>query len=127
MLSSFVASAVVLGAALAPAGAPSRVYVVQWAGAAAAQDVLTQELDRALKDELARRGGAVVSRPRAGAIVLSARLEVLPRGLRLEVLGLRGADRAVLGSISTKASGASRAAQVRAVARRVGAEAALLH
>lgn len=127
MLASLVAGAVVLGAALAPPAPPARVYVVQWAGAAAGQDALTQQLDRALKDELSRRGAAVVERPRAGAVVLSARLEVLPRGLALEVLGLRAADRAVLGTISTKASGASRAAQVRAVARRVGAEAALLH
>lgn len=128
MLTRLVVGAVLLGAPLAFAAPAPRTYVVQWssARATAEQDTLVQQLDRALKDELTRRGAAVVERHRAGVIVLSTRVEVLPRGLKLEVLGLRGADRSVLGTITTKVTGASRAAQVRAVVQRVCSEAALL-
>lgn len=125
MLTRLAIGVVVLGASLAPAAPAARVYVVQWSDAVK-HDALTQEVDRALRDELGGRGATVVDRHRAGAIVLSTRLEVLPGALRLDVVGVRGSDRAVLGTFSLKASGASRAAQVRALAKQATLEAAQL-
>ncbi|MFO0593775.1 MAG: hypothetical protein U0228_00655 [Myxococcaceae bacterium] len=49
------------------------------------------------------------------SLVLRPSLDVLPGALRLKVVVVRSADRAVLGSITTRASGASREAQLRAV------------
>jgi hypothetical protein len=60
------------------------------------------------------------------AHVLKPRLEVLPQALRLKVVVLRGSDRAVLGSITTKAGGSNRTAQVRALVAHVCREAGLL-
>ncbi|MCC6338039.1 MAG: hypothetical protein IT380_29105 [Myxococcales bacterium] len=72
-----------------------------------------------------RRGADVVDVRSADSstIVLTARLEVLPGAVRLHVVGLRGAERALLGTISTRASGSSRAAQLRAVVKQVCLEA----
>lgn len=60
------------------------------------------------------------------AHVLKPKLEVLPQALRLKVVVLRGSDRAVLGSITTKAGGSNRTAQVRALVAHVCREAGLL-
>ena len=57
------------------------------------------------------------------SLVLQPSLDVLPRALRLKVVVVRPADRAVLGSITTRASGSSREAQLRAVTSHVCREA----
>lgn len=109
------------------ASAATRAYVVRWAGgdSGEAQELVAQ-LDAQLREGLAQRGAAVVdaAHPTRRAVVLTSRLEVLPGALKLEVVGLR--DRAVLGTFSLKVSGASRAAQVRALAKQATVEAAQL-
>jgi hypothetical protein len=60
------------------------------------------------------------------SLVLKPKLEVLPQALKLKVLVMRGTDRAVLGSITTKAGGSNRTAQVRALVAQVCREAGLL-
>lgn len=109
------------------AAAATRAYVVRWAGGDTGEArALVAQLDAELREALARHGAAVVdaARPTHQAVVLTSRLEVLPGALRLEVVGLR--DRAVLGTFSLKASGANRAAQVRALAQQATLEAAQL-
>jgi hypothetical protein len=120
--------ALLLTAAVTFAASPPRVYVLTWVteGAAGAeQQALRDEADRQLRAELERRGAVVVEAKRAGrtAIVLSSRLEVLPGAMKLQVLGVRRADRKLLGSISMKASGASRTAQLKAIVKRASHEA----
>jgi hypothetical protein len=57
------------------------------------------------------------------SLTLRPSLDVLPSALRLKVVVVRSADRTVLGSITTRASGASRQAQLRAVTTHVCREA----
>lgn len=57
------------------------------------------------------------------SLTLRPSLDVLPTALRLKVVVVRSADRTVLGSITTRASGASRQAQLRAVTTHVCREA----
>ncbi len=131
MLARLSAGALLLTAALALAGPPPRVYVVRWADAADASPerrALIEQADRQLRDELRRRGAAVVEAPVSSpaAILLRPSLEVFPLGLRLNLVGVRGRDQAVLGTVSTKASGSTRAAQLRAVVQRACSEAEAL-
>jgi hypothetical protein len=115
-----------LGAALSSAAPSPRVYVVSWAGGERSPEAhaLVEQADRALRDELRRRGANVVdSAPAVGAIVLRPSLAVLPQALELKVVGLRSTDRALLGTISTRASGSTRSAQLRAVVQRACREA----
>ncbi|MEW5738165.1 MAG: hypothetical protein AB1938_04530 [Myxococcota bacterium] len=130
MSTRLVVGAVLLAAPLAFA-APSRAFVVRWAEESAQpeQRALVEQVDRQLKEELRRHGADVVDARSVdhSTIVLKTRLEVLPGAVRLHVVGLRGVDRALLGSISSKASGASRAAQLKAVVKQVCLEATLLH
>lgn len=127
MSARLLAVASLLGAALVFAATPSRVYVVSWSEGDRSPEVraLTELADRELREELLRRGAAVVESSPApsGAIVLRPSLEVLPGALKLNVVGLRSTDRALLGTISTKASGSTRSAQLRAVVKRACHEA----
>jgi hypothetical protein len=96
---------------LASAG-PRRVCVVTWASGAdqsAEQRALIAQVDRRLRDEC---GDGIEVKPS---------LEVFPRALKLNLVVLR--DRRLLGTISTKAAGSSREAQLRAVVTRVCHEA----
>ena len=104
-----------------------RVYLVTWAAvvdASPERRALMKECDRQLRDELHRRGAQVTDRPDARtAIVLRPNLHVLPKGLRLEMVGMRNADKKLLGSVSVKAGGASREKQLRALVKHVCSEA----
>jgi hypothetical protein len=128
LLAHLALGALLLAGAQGSATAPQRVYVVSWASVRDAPPehrALVEQADRELKAELKRRGALVVESPRAHrqAIVLSPSLEVFPGGLTLKLVGQRGWDRSLLGAISTKASGSSRAAQLKAVVRHVCEEA----
>lgn len=115
---------------LAAASSGRRVYVVRWAdepGSSPERRELVQQAERRFSDELRRCGASVLEgEPPSTAIVLRPRLEVLPGGLLLRVVGVRGGDQKLLGTISTRASGASRSAQLRAVLSRVCDEAGRL-
>lgn len=76
---------------------------------------------RALTDQVDRQLRACGT-----SLVLKPSLEVFPRALRLKVVVLRSADRAVLGSITTRAAGSSRDAQLRAMVAHVCREAGQL-
>lgn len=78
---------------------------------------------RALTDQAARELRACSARP---SLVLKPSLEVFPQALRLKVVVLRSADRSVVGSITTRAAGSSRAAQLRAAVAHVCREAGQL-
>lgn len=101
-----------------------RVYVVRWPSevdASTERRALVEQVDRRLRDALARCGITVLDGEPRGAVVLRPRLEVAEGSLTLRVVGLR--DQRVLGTISTKASGPSRTAQLRGVVSRVCDEA----
>ena len=128
MSARLAALALLFAAAAASAASPPRVYVLTWATEGATlpeQRALREEADRQLREELTRRGAAVVEAKRAGrsAIVLSSRLEVLPGALELKVVGLRRFDKKLLGAIKMKASGSNRTAQLRAIVKRACHEA----
>lgn len=57
------------------------------------------------------------------AILLKPRLEIFPKALELNVVGVRGADQKLLGTISMRAAGSSRQAQLKALVTRACAEA----
>lgn len=119
--------ALLLVGTVASAAVPQRLYVVSWGNPGQCtpeRRALMEQFDRQLRDELSRQGAAVVDRkdPR-GAIVLRPSLEVQARTLKLNLVGLRSSDQKLLGSASVKASGASRAAQLRALVKRACAEA----
>ncbi|MFZ5446158.1 MAG: hypothetical protein ACOZQL_39590 [Myxococcota bacterium] len=105
-----------------------REYVVRWqreGELGSERRELVEQADLQLRDALRRCGAAVLDgEPTPTTIVLRPRLEVLPGGLLLRVVGLR--DEKLLGTIATKATGASRRAQVRAVVSRVCDEASRL-
>lgn len=109
------------------AAPPRRVYCLTWGTTTDASTeglALTAQLDRQLRDELQRRGALVLDHDEArGAILLRPRLDVSARGLELNLVGMRGADRQLLGSVSMKASGSSRKAQVKAIVKRACLEA----
>ena len=118
--------ALVLGGTLAAAN-PHRTYVVAWGtttGLSAEDRALVEKCDRQLRAELLRRGATVTERKDAhAAIVLRPTLQVLPQGLKLEMIGMRNADKKLLGSVSVKAGGSSRDAQLRALVKHVCSEA----
>lgn len=124
MLARLVFGALLLTGACVTAAAPQRVYVVTWAGASQAsaeQRALVAQADVQLREELRRRGALVGASDTRAAIVLTPSLEVFPTGLRLNLVGVR--DRSLLGTISTRASGSTREAQLRAVVQRACREA----
>ena len=109
------------------ASSPRRLYRVTWASAVAATPegpALTAQFDRQLRDELQRRGAILIDSqdPRA-AIILRPNLSVTARGLELNLAGVRSADQQLLGSVSMKATGSSRNAQVEALVKRACVEA----
>lgn len=120
--------AVLVVATLASAAEP-RLYVLTLATSADASPErrgLLEQLDRRLRAELRQHGATVLDKKDSRAsIVLRPSLDVSKRGLKLNLVGLRSADQKLLGSISMKASGASRDAQLRAIVRRAGLEASL--
>ncbi|MBL8920443.1 MAG: hypothetical protein JNJ54_16385 [Myxococcaceae bacterium] len=107
----------------------ARVYAVSWSQVDASPErtALIGEVDRQLRDELRRRGATVIDGDaRRASIVLKPSLEVLPGGLKLSLVSVRAADQKLLGAISTKASGASQKALVRALVARTCNEATQL-
>ena len=123
VLGAFLVAASLVSAATPP----RRVYSVTWdsrVDASSEDRALTAQLDQHLRDELNRRGALVVGRgdPRA-AIILRPHLDVTARGLRFEMVGVRSVDQQLLGSVSVRASGSSRNAQVKAIAVRACVEA----
>lgn len=99
---------------------PRQVYAVSWGTHSPASDE-----QRELIDQLDRRLRSCEDAP-PRPLVLKPSLEVFPKALRLKVVVMRSSDRAVLGSITTRAAGASRNAQLRAVASQVCREASQL-
>src|SRR5262245_15295480 len=99
-----------------------KVYVVRWQSSAESAEgrALIAQADRQLRDELQRRGASVVENARA-AIVLKPSLEIFPKALKLNVIGVR--DQKLLGTISMKAAGSNRDAQLKAIVSRACAEA----
>ncbi|MDP1826260.1 MAG: hypothetical protein Q8L48_23535 [Archangium sp.] len=117
-----------LAATLAHAAEP-RLYVLTLATSADASPerrVLIEQFDRRLRAELRDRGATVLDKKdHRAAVVLAPRLDVSKRGLKLNLVGLRSADQKLLGSVTMKASGSSRDAQLRAIVTRAGLEAGL--
>jgi hypothetical protein len=106
-----------------------RVYALSWSQAESTPErsALVGEVDRQLRDELRRRGATVIDGDaRRASIVLKPSLEILPGGLKLSLVSVRAADQKLLGAISTKASGASQKALVRALVTRTCNEATQL-
>lgn len=105
------------------ASAARRVYVVSWQNGgdgSAERRSLVAQADRQLRDELKRRGASVVESAQA-AIVLKPSLEIFPGALKLSVIGVR--NQKLLGTISMKAAGSNRDAQLRAIVSRACVEA----
>ena len=126
MPTRFALAALLLAGMMAPAAsAPRRTYVVRWTGVGESIEgrALVAQADRQLRDELTRRGGSVVEQS-SHAIVLKPSLEIFPRALKLNVVGVR--DQRLLGTISTKAAGSNREAQLKAIVGRACVEAELL-
>lgn len=126
MRTRLILYALLLSGTLA-AASPRRTYVVSWGttGDLSAENrALIEQCDRQMRAELHRRGATVTDRKDAHtAIVLRPTLEVVPQGLKLEMIGMRNADKKLLGSVSVKAGGSSRAAQLRALVKHVCSEA----
>lgn len=117
-----------LAATLASAEEPSRrVYLVAWGAAEICtpeRREIMDEFDRQLREELSRRGALARGfKEGNGAIVLRPSLEVAPTTITLDLVALRSSDRKLLGSASVKVSGATRAAQLRALVQRACLEA----
>lgn len=108
------------GGSAAPAS--KKVYVVRWQSGAQSTEAraLIAQADRQLRDELQRRGASVVESA-STAIVLKPSLEIFPKALKLNVIGVR--DQKLLGTISMKAAGSNRDAQLKAIVTRACAEA----
>ena len=125
MFARLALGALLLAGPMVSGAAPRRVYVVRWGSSGDASpegSALIAQADRQLRDELRRRGASVVEGlPGAAAIVLKPSLEVFPRAMELRLVGVR--DQQLLGTISMKAAGSSREAQLRALVARAGAEA----
>ncbi len=125
MLARLALGALLLAGSAASSARAQRVYVVKWGSGADASPerrALTDQLDRQLRDELRRRGASVVERG-VQAIVLKPSLEIFPRALKLNLVGVR--DQRLLGTTSMKAAGSNREAQLRAVVNQACLEADL--
>lgn len=121
--------AFLLAAAQVHGATQPRVFAVSWSQADASPErrALIGEIDRQLRDELRRRGATVIDGDaRRANIVLRPSLEVFPGALKLSLVSVRTLDQKLLGAISTKASGASQPALVRALVARTATEAAQL-
>lgn len=126
MFARFALGTLLLVGTLGSAATAPKVYAVSWSQVEGSSErrALTEQIDRQLRDELRRRGATVVDVNAAGsAILLKPRLEIFPRALELNVVGVRGADRKLLGTISMRAAGSSRQAQLKALVTRACAEA----
>lgn len=125
MLTRLALTALLLAAPLASSASARRVYVVTWSSGADASPErrgLIEQADRQLRDELRRRGAFVVdAQTSAATIVLKPSLEIFPRALELNLVGVR--DQKLLGTISTRAAGSNRDAQLRAIVNRACVEA----
>lgn len=122
MLARLVMLTVLLMAGGSSAVSGARVYAVSWSRASSASPELVQQVDLQLREELKRRGAFVVDRAGPSTILLKPDIEVSPTSMRLNVVGVRAVDQKLLGTISAKASGASRSAQLKALVKRVCAE-----
>lgn len=127
MLARLALVAVLLAGSSVGAASQGRVYAVRWERGGELtpeRRALIEQFDRRLRDELRRRGATVVDTTSdATAIVLTPSLEVLPKGLSLKLVGVRGLDRRLLGAVSMRASGANRDAVLRAIVARACLEA----
>lgn len=88
--------------------------------------VLVEQAQRRLRAELRRRGVTVLERgpgTSRNVIVLTPRLEVVPGGLSLKLVGVRGDDRSLVGTVTTRARGSNRAAVLDALVSRACDEA----
>ena len=122
MHAGFGVGVVLLAGTVLAADPVARVYVVispRPAGLSPESSELRDQFELQLREELRRGGATVIDRqdPRVVAIVLRPRLEVLPKGLSLNLVGVRSGDQKLLGSISVQAGGATREAQLRAIVR----------
>jgi hypothetical protein len=113
---------VLLAASVGFADPPRRIYLVTTpmpGGLSPESRALREAFELQLREELKRRGATVLDRQdeRVTAIVLRPRLEVLARGLSLELIGVRSNDKKLLGSISVTAGGSTREAQLKALVR----------
>lgn len=127
MLARLALFAVLLAASSVNAASHGRVYAVRWergGDVTPERRALIEQVDRRLREELRRRGATVVeSSSESALIVLTPSLEVLPKGLSLKLVGVRGVDRRVLGAVSMRASGGNRDAVLRAIIARACLEA----
>ncbi|MGV3623914.1 MAG: hypothetical protein ACO1OB_24060 [Archangium sp.] len=122
MLARLAMLTVLLTAGGSSAVSSVRVYAVSWSRTSSASPEVVQQVDVQLREELKRRGASVVDRVGPSTILLKPEIEVLPTAMRINVLGVRAVDQKLLGTISAKASGASRTAQMKALVKRVCAE-----
>jgi hypothetical protein len=130
MLARFALGIALLSATSVNAVSRSRIYVIT-AGKRApqAENELNARVRSQMRVELERRGALVadlveyIDGTVPSAIVLRPSVEILPSALKLNVVGTRAGDQKLLGTISAKASGANRDAQVKALVSRACAEA----
>lgn len=108
----------------------TRFYVISEAARGkGAETDLNARVRAQMRTELEKRGAFVldvrdyIDGAAPSAIVLRPSVEILPSALQLNVVGLRAADQKLLGTISAKASGANRDAQVKALVSHACAEA----
>jgi hypothetical protein len=130
MLARFALGIALLSATSVNAVSRSRIYVIT-AGKRAqqAENELNARVRSQMRTELERRGAFVadvmeyIDGTLPSAIVLRPSVEILPSALQLNVIGTRAGDQKLLGTISAKASGSNRDAQVKALVSRACAEA----
>lgn len=130
MLARFALGIALLSATSVNAVSRSRIYVIT-AGKRTqqAENELNARVRSQMRVELERRGALVadvveyIDGTVPSAIVLRPSIEILPSALKLNVVGVRAGDQKLLGTISAKASGANRDAQVKALVSRACAEA----
>ncbi len=130
MLARFALGIALLSATSVNAVSRTRIYVIT-AGKRAPQteSELNARVRSQMRVELERRGAFVadvveyIDGTLPAAIVLRPSVEILPSALQLNVVGTRAGDQKLLGTISAKASGSNRDAQVKALVSRACAEA----
>lgn len=124
MLARLALGTLLLAGTLVSGAAPRRVYVVTWGNVverSPERRALIEQADQQLREALTRRGAEVIEGQAGSAIVLKPSLEVFPQALGLRLVGVR--DQKLLGSVSMKAAGSSRNAQLRALVSRACVEA----
>jgi len=111
----------VLFAAAVSLAVPRPAYSVKWG-----REAISSDETRTLIDQVDRRLRTCDDAPPRSALVLEPRLAAFRGALELKVRGTGNADGTGLGSITTRAAGSSRAAQLRALVAQVCREAGQL-